>query len=164
MPEYSEIIYIAYEDKNNPSIKEIPLAAHGSNLLKLSKKSVQSGYRLHRACPESGCGADLILRDSKYGKFYGCIRFPLCCGTHSAHQKTGQPMGYPAPLFTRKLRHQGHTLMEKAINSKKFTSKKEAYSWLAKKLEIDHSLCHFAMFDEFRCNLAISLLKKELHV
>lgn len=164
MPDYSEIIYMAYEDKNNPSMKEIPFSVHRAGILKPSKKTVAVGHHLRHACPEPGCNNDLVLRKSKYGVFYGCARFPACYGSHSAHQDTGQPMGTSAPLFTRKLRYQGHVLLEMVISSKRFPSKKDVYKWLADKLEIDQADCHFGMFDEFRCNMAISLLKKELHI
>ena len=30
-------------------------------------------------CPE--CGSETVLREGKYGKFYGCIDFPKCRGT-----------------------------------------------------------------------------------
>ena len=48
-------------------------------------------------CPK--CGAEMRLRDSYRGKFYGCSKFPECRGTrdYSGPQKTcpacGAPMG-----------------------------------------------------------------------
>lgn len=33
----------------------------------------------HVRCPQ--CGAPMVLRESKYGSFYGCSRYPECTGT-----------------------------------------------------------------------------------
>ncbi|MFH1833374.1 MAG: topoisomerase DNA-binding C4 zinc finger domain-containing protein, partial [Candidatus Levyibacteriota bacterium] len=30
-------------------------------------------------CPK--CGSKMILRTGRYGKFYGCSKFPYCRGT-----------------------------------------------------------------------------------
>ena len=32
-------------------------------------------------CPEPGCGKKMILREGKYGRFWGCPRYPRCTGT-----------------------------------------------------------------------------------
>jgi ribonuclease HI len=36
----------------------------------------KNNYRTFLKCPE--CGAPMVLRTGKYGKFYGCSRFPKC--------------------------------------------------------------------------------------
>jgi len=37
--------------------------------------------------PCSLCGAELVLRESKYGKFYGCSTFPKCKGKKNYEEK-----------------------------------------------------------------------------
>jgi len=36
-------------------------------------------------CPR--CDSDLVLREGKYGGYYGCVMFPDCRYTHSANQQ-----------------------------------------------------------------------------
>jgi len=33
----------------------------------------------YKKCPK--CGSPMILRKGRYGKFYGCSRYPYCKGT-----------------------------------------------------------------------------------
>lgn len=42
--------------------------------------------------PCSECSGSMTLRNSRYGFFYGCSRFPDCRATHGAHPD-GQPLG-----------------------------------------------------------------------
>lgn len=54
-------------------------------------------------CPD--CGADMVLRESEHGYFYGCTNWSKtgCKGSHSADEN-GMPFGIPADAHTRKLR------------------------------------------------------------
>lgn len=56
-------------------------------------------------CPD--CGSPMTLRDSRYGKFYGCTQFPKCKGTHGAHPD-GRPLGTPADRETKLARINAH--------------------------------------------------------
>lgn len=49
------------------------------------------------------CQAPMLLRESRFGKFYGCTRFPECRGTHGAHPD-GRPLGVPANAETKEAR------------------------------------------------------------
>ena len=64
------------------------------------------GTVLGHPCPE--CGEPMVLRNSKYGLFYGCSEFPRCKASHGAHKKTGQPLGTPADGPTKKARIRAH--------------------------------------------------------
>ena len=61
-------------------------------------------------CPD--CGALLILKDSKFGIFYGCVnwRETQCKGSLSCN-RSAKPLGSPANAETRKLRHQAYEAM-----------------------------------------------------
>lgn len=53
-------------------------ASHKENVKKQIAKRVETvakGY-----CPR--CGGKLVLRNGKYGKFYGCLNYPRCRYTH----------------------------------------------------------------------------------
>lgn len=54
------------------------------------------------------CGKPMELRNSQYGKFYGCTDFPNCRGTHGAHQETGEPLGIPGNQETKLARMEAH--------------------------------------------------------
>lgn len=58
-------------------------------------------------CPD--CGALLILKDSKFGIFYGCVnwRETQCKGSISCN-RSAIPLGFPVDAETRKLRHQAY--------------------------------------------------------
>lgn len=55
------------ELKNNSTISR---AEHVGNIHNMQKKIMQG------ICPR--CGGNLVLRNGKYGKFYGCSNFPSC--------------------------------------------------------------------------------------
>lgn len=48
---------------------------------KKSKTSASSKIETERNCPT--CNSQMILRDGRYGKFYGCSKYPYCRGTRS---------------------------------------------------------------------------------
>ena len=103
-------------------------------------------------CPD--CGGTLILRRRKDdGIFYGCTRYPVCHGSHSAHQHDGTPMGIPANFPTKRIRIKAHSSFDKIWESvrdkKKMRTK--AYEWLANKLDIPVDECHIGMFDKETC-------------
>ncbi len=52
-------------------------------------------------CPD--CGSDMRLRTGRFGRFYGCSRYPACRGTHTA-TRDGEPAGIPADAKTRRMR------------------------------------------------------------
>jgi ssDNA-binding Zn-finger/Zn-ribbon topoisomerase 1 len=78
------------------------------------------------------CGALMELRDSRYGKFYGCTRFPECRGTHGAHEN-GKPLGVPTNKETRLKRIETHKVFDQLWKTG-YMSRGEAYRALAIKL------------------------------
>jgi hypothetical protein len=93
------------------------------------------GEVLERACPD--CGADMILRNSRYGLFYGCSQFPKCDTAHGAHPD-GKPLGIPANRATREARIRAHAAFDVMWRERTDVPKKkarsQAYSWLQKAL------------------------------
>tara|TARA_Y100000310_G_C20513486_1_gene730021 strand:+ start:449 stop:805 length:357 start_codon:yes stop_codon:yes gene_type:complete len=89
-------------------------------------------------CPE--CDADMILRNSKYGKFYGCLRFPLCKATHGAHPN-GKPLGVPANAELKKLRMKAHEALGERFGVWELMTrndKQKMYKWLKKHTRTGH--------------------------
>lgn len=101
-------------------------------------------------CPE--CGAPLVLKDSKFGKFYGCSRwrFTGCKGSHSAHRDTGKPMGVPAKQEVKRARHEAHRVFDEIWTTGRM-SRKRAYQWMQKVLQLTKRDAHIANFSMEQC-------------
>jgi len=105
-------------------------------------------------CPK--CGSLMTLRDSRFGKFYGCSAFPKCKETHGAHQGTGEPLGIPANKETRQARIQAHDAFDKIWKSRQM-KRQEAYHWLSGQLGIERKACHIGMFNKEQCQKVIAI-------
>lgn len=108
-------------------------------------------------CPE--CGSLMILRDSKHGKFYGCSTFPVCKGTHSAHQSTGEPMGIPGDAETKQLRMEAHRRFDSLWNGG-MISREDAYRWLQNAMRLSKKAAHIGSFTKEQCQTLVNLLKE----
>lgn len=58
------------------------------------------------------CGSVMYLKKSRYGRFFGCSRYPECRGSHSVHPD-GSPMGIPGDKETREWRQRLHDECER---------------------------------------------------
>jgi hypothetical protein len=105
-------------------------------------------------CPE--CGAPMILKDSKYGKFWGCSTWRItgCKGSTSAHQATGEPMGTPAKQEVKAARTRAHRAFDELWTSGRMTRKK-AYQWVQKVMGLSKRDAHIAKFDLAQCERLI---------
>lgn len=72
------------------------------------------GRREDIECPD--CGAQMVLREGRYGLFYGCSAWSetRCPGSHKA-LFNGAPCGVPANQETRRARKELCTLLEQAM-------------------------------------------------
>lgn len=120
-----------------------------------------SKRRLEAACPD--CGSDMVLRDSKYGLFYGCVRWPACDATHGAHAD-GTPLGVPANKETRRARMAAHDsfdqLWKEASKKGRKSARKNAYAWLREQLGLTKEECHIGKFDVAMCAKVVELCEK----
>lgn len=111
-------------------------------------------------CPD--CGAKMQLRDSRFGLFYGCSRWPDCDCTHGAHKATGVPLGAPANKATRQMRIEAHDAFDQLwqggpINMKR----KEAYAWLQRVMGMNQEQAHIGLFTVEQCTKVIDQVKAE---
>ena len=112
---------------------------------------------MKNSCPE--CGADMVLRMSQYGYFYGCVEYPNCDGTHSC-DKEGNPLGTPANAETKQWRVKAHHEFDKLWKGpNKIMTRTKAYSYLAKAMNLPPQKAHIAHFNIQQCKVLINLLK-----
>lgn len=121
-------------------------------------KDKYPGKQTDLPCGE--CGADMILRNSKYGPFYGCSRFPECRGAHGAHPD-GSPLGIPADKETKRWREKCHEVFDQLWKDHSYGySRKEAYRVLQVVTDLPKEDAHISKFDIKTCKLAIKEIKK----
>ena len=86
-------------------------------------------------CPT--CQSLMTLKESKYGPFSGCSKYPFCKETHGAHPD-GRPMGKPATSDVRSLRIVVHKELNKIWNYRDNKQRKEMYKWLKDNTDSGH--------------------------
>lgn len=106
------------------------------------------GTKLAHPCPE--CGEPMLLRNSKYGLFYGCSTFPQCKATHGAH-KDGRPLGTPADKKTKQARIRAHDVFDELWKDKHM-SRSEAYEWMQDAMGLSEDEAHIGKFTEEQCD------------
>jgi len=107
-------------------------------------------------CPE--CNSEMELKSSKYGKFYGCINYPNCNGTHGA-DPYGNPLGIPGNSKTKEARREAHKIFDSLCEKYNFT-KAKSYLLLADIMQLNNRDSHIAMFNQDDCNNLINKLQK----
>ncbi len=108
-------------------------------------------------CPE--CSAPMVLRDSRYGKFYGCSRYPDCTATHGAHPN-GRPLGKPGNKATKAARVKAHAVFDRLWKEGRRT-RPQAYGWLRAQACVPD---HIGEMDEKQCETLIQLVEWEMKV
>jgi len=99
-------------------------------------------------CPE--CGARMVLRNSRFGLFFGCTKYPECRATHGAHQDLGVPLGVPADKETKQWRVKAHEAFDTLWKNGRM-SRTKAYEWMRGAMGLSEEEAHIGMFDKETC-------------
>ncbi|HMA68774.1 MAG TPA: zinc-finger-containing protein [Candidatus Mcinerneyibacterium sp.] len=122
------------------------------------------------------CGSPVEFVDSSiiYGKSYGmiykCTKCDSYVGSHKPDYMYNQPLGRLANKIERELKKEAHSLFDPLWKTGKIdtlmpdiiktNSRKKAYIWLSKKLNISLDSCHIGHFTENTLREVIEILKK----
>ena len=111
----------------------------------------------------------MVLRDSKYGLFYGCANFPNCKATVGAHKESGLPLGTPADKETKAARIDAHDWFDKLWGKGddipddfKPMRRRQAYAWMRRKMDLTKDEAHIGLFNKVQCELVVDLVKSKL--
>ena len=106
-------------------------------------------------CPE--CDGVLVLKDSRFGKFYGCMNWPKCDVTHGAHDD-GTPLGIPANKATREARMRAHEEFDTLWKGHRMT-RGRAYEWMRQVMSLSEDEAHIGKLDQSQCEELIGHVK-----
>lgn len=119
-------------------------------------------WRRDLKCPD--CGDKLVLKDGKYGIFYGCVKWNEtgCKGAHNCHKGTAEPLGIPADSETRAARKVAHEVFDSLWKDKGLgrMSRKAAYEWMQKNLGLYEDDAHIAKLDKDGCEKLIKAVER----
>lgn len=121
---------------------------------------VALGTVLDHPCPE--CGAQMVLRTSKFGLFYGCTQYPTCTSAHGAH-KDGRPLGVPANKETKAARIEAHDAFDRLWKGKHMR-RKEAYVWMQNTMMLSAEDAHIGRFTIEQCQQLVAEVVKFFEV
>jgi len=113
-------------------------------------------------CPEPGCDGRLILKESKYGLFYGCTEWPRtrCPGAHGAHPD-GTPLGIPASKETKQARMKAHDAFDMLWKQPtKVIDRRGAYKWMQAMMNLTTEEAHIGRFTIEQCEELCGLVEK----
>lgn len=127
------------------------------NPSRTATKRVKDPLPIPSECNMCGGNVRIATHDEIYGMDYGdwpWVYFCDACGSYvGMHSSTNIPLGTLADKETRCARSD----CKKPFNDlwkKGFMTRTEAYKWLAEKLNIPISKCHFGFFTAQMCNQA----------
>lgn len=108
------------------------------------------------------CGKEAKLVSSKdfYGKDYGSNVWSCrpCSAYVGTHGRSEAPLGTLAKPYLRDLRKEAHSLFDPVWKNGK-VSRRNAYKWLAKAMNVPPNKAHIGMFDEEQCKKLINIIK-----
>ena len=99
----------------------------------------------------------MALRDSRYGKFYGCTDYPNCQASHGAHAD-GSPLGIPADGKTKNARMRAHEEFDKLWKSGRMR-RTDSYRWMQRTLGLSAAEAHIGRFNEEMCEMLIQAVR-----
>lgn len=140
-------------------------------MIKIPKESPSAVKKVKDPLPKITvcyhCSGKVILTSNSfiYGKEYGpwpyCYACTVCDAYVGVHMNTHIPLG---TLANREIREARKINKQKFIDmyKKKRMNKNQAYTWLAKQLQIPKSKCHWGWFGVEMCNKAGQICDMEI--
>ena len=138
------------------------MSRHISNQRRLPNKPKPSSDYDAPLCGD--CGAAMSLQighpvsPDEPVKYWRCAAYPRCRGTHSAHQKTGAPLGIPADAATRQARAELHRHLDAMWRGGEM-SRHAAYGWLRTVLFLSRDDAHVSRLTAEQCARAVAAAK-----
>lgn len=80
----------------------------------------------------------MVLKLAGTKKFWSCLLQPGCDFLVGAHQRTGEPLGFPVDAETRQLRIELHEICQRYWNYKDTHERKEMYRFLQENTKRGH--------------------------
>jgi ssDNA-binding Zn-finger/Zn-ribbon topoisomerase 1 len=113
-------------------------------------------------CPN--CGNLLVLKDGKYGIFYGCVKWSEtgCKGAHNCNKLTAAPQGTPGDDKTRKARLEAYAWFSRVWKEAFSNNYTNAHNWLRRELSLTEDQCRLGLFDLPTCERVIRLSRLRL--
>lgn len=106
----------------------------------IGRRAAKQEVLEHVRCPE--CGVAMVKREGRRGPFFGCSRFPLCCGTRPSTLHQARSLGEDS--YSRLLRSAYNMALQGLITrGEEKMLAREAQCWLASVAcgkEIDESI------------------------
>jgi ssDNA-binding Zn-finger/Zn-ribbon topoisomerase 1 len=99
------------------------------------------------------------LRQSRYGLFWGCSRWPECDGTHGAHPD-GRPLGIPADKRTKEARIAAHAAFDRWWKKRRM-KRSDAYNVLRRSFGLSEEEAHIGRFTIEQCVRLIAITKED---
>lgn len=119
-------------------------------------------------CPNCGNPVELVNNSEIYGREYGdwpyayrCVDHKGCDSYVGLHPHTDLPLGTLADSFERQVRkdNKAHFL---ALQKQNRWNRKQAYAWLATRMGIPLSQCHWGFFGVEQASLAGAICEEAL--
>ena len=101
----------------------------------------------------------MMLRNSRYGLFWGCSRFPECRSTHGAHPD-GRPLGKPATAEVKQARIAAHAAFDRLWKGGGMR-RSDAYRWLTQAMGRTQQMLMGEM-DAAECAEVVRLVSEKL--
>ncbi len=114
-------------------------------------------------CPYCDQPAKLVDSEEVYGRSYGKMWLCRCLPTLAyvgCRKGTDYPLGTLANESTRAMRKKAHRAFD-PLWKKGDMTRKQAYAWLAKALQIEPDACHIGEADEAKCERIIDAVVEE---
>ncbi len=118
-------------------------------------------------CPHCGGAVRFARNDVVYGRTFGewpwlySCENKLCRAYVGTHPHTSIPLGTLATAEIRAARKRAKELFNPLWQSGKM-ERREAYRWLADKLNIPEASCHIGWFDKARCDQVVGILSQPM--